>query len=575
MTTILRKSMSDLSLNELIAKENDWTFEHIRTLITWLNYSNVNMFLIDLSIKYYKSIISHIMAYTLLFSTVSSTISISQLGISQETQPQLFAIVQYCFIGASTLSTLLIGYMKLFKVQESLDTNTLLYKSWLTFSTRISSEFQMPVHMRTSALELLQNMKNEYIELFCKDANIPFPVKNSANNYFRRNLNRRNLTILSARNDNSCCSSCFAYRVNYIKRTNVFFIFQDIIKNEIKRLSAELTPINYATDNQFDNLVPSYYGNINEDTYKRNKLNPQVTIEYIYDGPFIIIDVKDRSESMSYTGKKQHNRDTDLAEEAAKIARSTLDTYKANVQQLINDPSNFRQANPRGFGDAVSSSEYDDMNMNFSGVSPASPSANRAVSSFLSEENENKIINDAIAVAISTSNATNDHSKRRKTILSRLKRSDESDPEFPPSRRERQMSFTLPERSLLQQSQVQTQAHAQAHAQAQVQARTKSYYDMVSNIQKVAFGSLGLSSDEERQKMAKIASAASKAAKAAKERAISIGGDVAAAIISNNDNSDDSSNSQKSNKSKDVSSDNSDSHSEAATIRSHDEIHDF
>ena len=494
MNTPLLRSISDLSLNEYTIKENDWTFEHIRTLITWLNYSNVNMFLIDLSIKYYKSIISHIMAYTLLFSTVSSTISISQLGISSDTQPQLFAIVQYCFIGASTLSTLLIGYMKLFKVQESLDTNTLLYKSWLTFSTRISSEFQMPIHMRTSALELLQDMKNEYIDLFCKDANIPFAVKNAANNYFRRNLSTR---IVKNEYSGSWCS----YRTNYIKRTNVFFIFQDIIKNEIKRLSAELTPINYSNDNNLDNIVPSYYGDINNDTLKRNKLNPNVLIEYTYDGPFIIIDVKDRSESFTYVGKNQRMKMAGVAEKAVRIAKSNLDNYRTNMRSQVNEFVLEQSSSPTRPG-FLSQSESDN-----------------------NYENENKIINDAIALAISTTDTTT-NSRKRKTLLSRFKRSNESEEELPPINRERQMSFSLPERSLVQQS--YNNAHNNPH--------NKTYYDLASmKIQKAAMGAISLSTDEERNKVAKLVSTAKKAAHAGQKRAISIGGEVAAAVINHSD----------------------------------------
>ena len=346
--------------------ESDWSFEHIRTLITWLNYSNVNLFLIDMSIKYFKSILSHVMAYTLLFSTVSSTISISQLGISQESSPSLYSGIQYAFIAASTLSTLLIGYVKLFKVQESLDTNTMLYKNWLEFSTRISSEFQMPVHMRTSALELLQDMKTDYIDLFCKNATIPFPVQRSANLYFQKHLATTPVR-----------PSCWS-RPNYIKRTNIFFIFQDIIKNEIKRLSAELTPINctYDESTEFDNVVPSYYPH--NGTMPRY-IGQQAIIEYKYDGPFVVIEVKDRAESAAF--------------------------IRQNIRQK-------KQA----------------------------------------------------------SQPTSDRMIRRKTFLTRLaatataNNTEQSDPDLldilsGPKRRERQMSFSLPERSLIQQTQTQSQSH--------------------------------------------------------------------------------------------------------------------
>jgi hypothetical protein len=414
------------SASAAVAAADDWTFEHIRTLVTWLNYSNVNLFLIDMSIRYFKMILSHVMAYTLLFSTISSTISISQLGISQEKTPTLYNSIQYTFIAASTLSTLLIGYVKLFKVQESLDANALLYKQWLTFSTRISSEFQMPVHMRTSALELLQDMKNEYIDLFCRNANIPFPVQRSANAYFQRNLGS------AGANRTGCWS-----RPNYIKRTNVFFIFQDIIKNEIKRLSAELTPIQWTgnpggpggpggqgdQDRDYENVVPSYYRGPEREGNPKY-IGPQAIIEYKYDGPFIVIEVIDRDDSQAFVRQKVRRQ--------AAQRRATL----------------------------------------------------------------------AAALA-------QPHERRKSTFLQRIKKATADDtgesvaPDTPAvSRRERQMSFSLPERSILQQS--------------VVPARRSFYGSMPTDDPHVI--------ETHRR-------AAAKAAAAAKARAETLGGDIADAII--------------------------------------------
>jgi hypothetical protein len=360
------------------AQIDDWTFEYIRTLVTWLNYSNVNLFLIDMSIRYYKMILSHVMAYTLLFSTISSTISISQLGISKEAFPILYNGIQYAFIAASTLSTLLIGYVKLFKVQESLDANTVLYKNWLSFSTRISSEFQMPVHMRTSALTLLQDMKNEYIDLFCRNASIPFAVQRSANRYFQRNLGATPVTY-----------GCWS-RPNYIKRTNIFFIFHDIIKDEIKRLSAELTPItDYgADDDEYENIVPSYYqGGVpgGQGTPKIPKyIGPQAIIEYKYDGPFIVIEVRDRNDSAAFMRHKTR--------QAAAARRRQLKELSDDARRKVTLMSRLKAAAAA----AAPGSAVDD---------------------------------------------SGDESRRGGGFLELL---------HVPMRRERQMSFSLPERSLMQ-----------------------------------------------------------------------------------------------------------------------------
>ena len=455
-------------------KENDWTFEHIRTLVTWLNYSNVNMFLIDLSIKYYRTIITNIMAYTLLLSTISSTISISQLGISKDNQPLLYNVIQYSFIGASTFSTLLIGYMRLFKIQETLDTNTLLYKSWLSFSTRISSEFQMPVHMRTSALVLLQDMKNEYIDLFCKNPDIPIYVKLLANNYFQRNLT----TMASYRSNKwYICRS----RPNYIKRTNVFFIFQDIIKNEIKRLSAELTPINYEEADDDDHYVPSYYDGAEtykpKSTYKNTRFSSRAIIEYKYDGPFIVIDVRDKDESITFKGDRKR------ANEGA--AAATIANYKAATAAF----------SAAAVAAAAGSSNYSE---NIPELTAAAE---------LVEVAGDEMGKMAAHIAASTGLTFTSPRAKRKTLLNRFRRSSDeigdnrqrSESPPLPSHRERQMSFTLPERCLIEQSQSRS-------------THNKTYSDILETMRKTK-NEIQLSEDEKREKIARIAAAAAAAAR--------------------------------------------------------------
>ena len=498
--------MSDVSgtQQQQQEKENDWTFEHIRTLVTWLNYSNVNMFLIDLSIKYYRTIITNVMAYTLLLSTISSTISISQLGISKESQPLLYDIIQYSFIGASTFSTLLIGYMRLFKVQETLDTNTLLYKSWLSFSTRISSEFQMPVHMRTSALELLQDMKNEYIDLFCKNPDIPLYVKLMANNYFQRNLNTMNSYRFRG-------AGCFYVRPNYIKRTNVFFIFQDIIKNEIKRLSAELTPINYEETEEDEHCVPSYYDGETggqtyrpNNTYKKTRFSSRAIIEYKYDGPFIIIDVRDRDESITFRDDRKR-----VANDEAVAAAATLANYKAATAAFSAAAAAASSGARHGsLPDLTAAAELVDI----AGDEMERMAAHIAASTGLTFESSNQ------------NQQPRNNPNRRKTLFKHFRKSSDaigdnrqrSESPPPPSRRERQMSFSLPERSLIEQSQSRP-------------SQSRSNYNMIDALRKYKAEQL-LTEDERRQKMARIAAAAAAAATASSSTAPPSSGSSTASV---------------------------------------------
>lgn len=263
----------------------DWTYEHIRTLIYWMNIANINIFLLDASIQHYKKIVMQVMAFTFLFSSLSTTISLSQLGIDAQKNPGLADGIKYTFVVASTISTILVGYVKLFKLQEMMDADIEMHKDWLEFATKISGELQMPKRLRTPALKLLQDMKESYIGLFCKRPFVPGMVKRYANRYFM------NYTQ-SAIEERSCL--CCA-RHNYIKRTNIFFVFQDIMKNEIKRLAAEIEVGNTVVNENDDPIIDGPLAAGTELGRPKlptsSELKQNFMIRYIYDGPFISIEV--------------------------------------------------------------------------------------------------------------------------------------------------------------------------------------------------------------------------------------------------------------------------------------------
>jgi hypothetical protein len=266
----------------------DWTYEHIRTLIYWMNIANINIFLLDASIQHYKKIVMQVMAFTFLFSSLSTTISLSQLGIDEDKYRTLSDGIKYTFIVASTISTLLVGYVKLFKLQEMMDADIEMHKDWLEFATKISGELQMPKRLRTPALKLLQDMKDSYIGLFCKRPFVPGMVKRYANRYFT------NYSQNAAQERNCLCCA----RHNYIKLTNIFFVFQDIMKNEIKRLAAEIEVGNAVVSETDQTMLDgplaagTELGRPNLPT--SSELKPNIMIRYKYEGPFISIEVIDK-----------------------------------------------------------------------------------------------------------------------------------------------------------------------------------------------------------------------------------------------------------------------------------------
>jgi len=290
------------------ASKIDWTYEHVRTLIYWMNIANINIFLLDASVQYYKKVIMRVMAVTFLFSTLSTTVSLSQLGISETAAPDLSAAIKYIFMAASAISTLLVGYIKLFKLQEMMDADAEMHKDWLDFATKISGELQMPTKLRKPALALLQDMKSMYIGLFCKQPFISTAVKLYANRYFASCDTRYDENEV-AENKKGCFS-----RTNYIKRTNVFFVFQDIMKNEIKRLATEIEIGNLRVNRNDTRYMDDDEGLPTGSVFgaprlpESSDLYPNVQLDYAYEGPFIVIRVITTDAASSPKGRAATGR---------------------------------------------------------------------------------------------------------------------------------------------------------------------------------------------------------------------------------------------------------------------------
>ena len=296
----------------------DWTYEHIRTLIYWMNIANINIFLLDASAKYYKNVVMRVMAVTFLFSSLSTTVSLSQLGIDETVNPGAAAAVKYIFMVASAISTLLVGYIKLFKIQEMMDADVEMHKEWLDFATKISGELQMPVKLRKPALTLLHDMKAMYMGLFCKRPFISSSVKRYANQYFKS----YNRGIYDDMKDCEVPSS-----EDYIKRTHIFCVFQDIMKNEIKRLATEIEVGNLRVNKDDQQYLAD-----------SAELLPSVQIDYAYDGPFITIRVTNPVQQQTTYGTNTYNMNNFSSPERALYLQKAIVEVVPVVQSPVVQP---------------------------------------------------------------------------------------------------------------------------------------------------------------------------------------------------------------------------------------------
>ena len=141
----------------------NWTEENIKTLTSWTHTSAVMLDLTRESTMYYRKLLRRSTIINLIFSTVAGTVSLSQFNTSISSY--IDTVLKAFFSIASILVALNTGYLKVYQIQERLESTIQLQHSWTLFGSKISSEIQLPVKLRKDALFMIIKMKETYHEL--------------------------------------------------------------------------------------------------------------------------------------------------------------------------------------------------------------------------------------------------------------------------------------------------------------------------------------------------------------------------------------------------------------------------
>jgi hypothetical protein len=161
-----KEVIDDLENYKFVRGEN-WTEENIRTLISWLHTSAVMLDLTREATTYYRKLMRRSTIINLVFSSVAGTVSLSQFNGSSdsETYKTLDTLLKAFFSAASILVALNTGYIKVYQVQERLESTIQLQQQWSNFGSLITSELQLPIALRKDALQIITKMKETYHHL--------------------------------------------------------------------------------------------------------------------------------------------------------------------------------------------------------------------------------------------------------------------------------------------------------------------------------------------------------------------------------------------------------------------------
>ena len=156
-------------------EEENWSGANLETLCKWIQTSSLQIATLDIAIQYYRSIVRRNVLLGLVFSTASGSLSLSQMNSSQQ---QFAYSVIFTILSFST--AIFTGLIKIYQIQERLEEFIQLKQEWIGFSLPITTEIQLPVKERKSALDLITKHKNKYLDLLKRDIDIPNSIKGQA-----------------------------------------------------------------------------------------------------------------------------------------------------------------------------------------------------------------------------------------------------------------------------------------------------------------------------------------------------------------------------------------------------------
>lgn len=170
METPEQKS-TDMLYYESRRGEN-WGHQEVKILTEWIHISATFLDILSEASESYRNTLRRNTIVNLVFSTLASTISVSTFNMSEQSNPNTALAIKILFTCLTMLLTIAAGYIKVYQIQEKLENSLRLKNEWALFGSKISSEMQLPLMLRTNGIALVSKMKDTYLQLVQSDMGI-------------------------------------------------------------------------------------------------------------------------------------------------------------------------------------------------------------------------------------------------------------------------------------------------------------------------------------------------------------------------------------------------------------------
>jgi hypothetical protein len=153
----------------------NWTKTNVGTLFEWVNIAAFNIRCLEHCIKKYRQLLRNQMILNLILSTTSGTISVSQFGANSSATIDIGLRILFTLF--SFIIAISAGALKIYQIQERLETAIRIKQEWIVFSTTIASELQLPIQLRRDGLWMIKRNKDTYLDLMKTELEIPDSIK--------------------------------------------------------------------------------------------------------------------------------------------------------------------------------------------------------------------------------------------------------------------------------------------------------------------------------------------------------------------------------------------------------------
>ena len=152
----------------------NWVSVNVRTLFEWVHIAAFHIRCLEYTIERYRGHMRHHMILNLILSTASGTLSVGSFGGYSDS---VEFVIKILFTVFSFLIAIGSGTLKIYQIQERLESAIRIKQDWIVFSAKITSELQLPKELRRDGLWMIKQNKEIYLDLMKTETEIPESIK--------------------------------------------------------------------------------------------------------------------------------------------------------------------------------------------------------------------------------------------------------------------------------------------------------------------------------------------------------------------------------------------------------------